>query len=438
MALPRTALPAGYRWRTLTSADRRLATELDAWAFPSAHSPDDLDSTPSPLTWERTVGVEADGADDLVAFHASYPFARFPVPGAELPTAGLTWVGVHPQHRRRGLLSAMIDLHLARCVERGEPLSALFAAEAAIYGRFGYGHAANDLRLDVPRGAALRDVPGAEQHTVRVEVASRERHGEIVDRLHRAAGAAPAGVPGLNRPGWVTRETEELQAVLWHDAPLHRGGREARRIMIVELDGEPRGYVTFRRSLAWEPTGPRGQVSTGEVVALDAAAARALWGALLDLDLTNEVSPFVLPVDDVITQLLVNLRAAAPRTPDNLWVRLVDVAAALAGRRYAADVDVTLAVTDSRLPANAGVYHLRAEAFGPATVDRLDGSDRLDGQTTADLSLDVRELGAAYLGGTSLATLAAAGLVTVHRPEALPRASAAFGWPVAPGASWVF
>jgi predicted acetyltransferase len=347
-------------------------------------------------------------------------------------------VGVHPQHRRRGLLTAMIDLHLARSAERGEALSALFAAEAAIYGRFGYGHAADDLRLEIPRGAALRDVPGAERHTVRIEVASRERHGKLVDRLHRAAGAAPTGVPGINRPGWVTRETEELQAVHWDDSPVHRGGRESRRIMIVELDGEPRGYVTFRRTLDWEPAGPRGQVSAGEVVALDGAAARALWGALLDLDLTNEVRPFVLPVDDVVTQLLVNLRAAAPRTPDNLWVRLVDVPAALAGRQYAADVDVTLEVTDTRIPANAGVYRLQADAFGPASVERVDPEFE-----APDLTLDVRELGAAYLGGRSLAALAAAGLVTEHgrpgeRAGALARASVAFGWPIAPASSWVF
>jgi predicted acetyltransferase len=438
MDFPPIALPAGYRWRTLTSADQRLVTELDTWAFPSGRSHDDIDATPSPLTWDRAIGVEAEGSDGLVALHASYPFEHFPVPGAELPTAGLTWVGVHPQHRRRGLLTAMIDLHLARTAERGEMISALFAAESAIYGRFGYGHAADDLRLDIPRGAALRDVPGSERHTVRVEVATRAKHGALVDRLHRAAGAAPTGVPGINRPGWVTRETEELQAVLWDDAPVHRGGRESRRIIVVELDGEPRGYVTFRRSLSWEPAGPRGQVSAGEVIALDAPAARALWGALLDLDLTKEVSPFVLPVDDVVTQLLVDLRAATPRRPDNVWVRLVDVAGALAGRRYAADVDVTLAVTDTRLPANAGAYRLQAEAFGAVSVERVDPEF-----FAPELSLDVRELGAVYLGGRTLAALAAAGLVTEHpRPgeqvSALARASTAFGWPVAPGSSWVF
>jgi predicted acetyltransferase len=438
MALPRIALPAGYRWRTLTQDDQRLVTELDTWAFPTGLTHDDIDASPSPLTWERAIAIEADGVDGLVALHASYPFAHFPVPGAELPTAGLTWVGVHPQHRRRGLLTAMVDLHLARSAERGEALSALFAAEAPIYGRFGYGSAADDLRLEIPRGAALRDVPGAERHTIRVEVATREKHGALEDRLHRAVGAAPTGVPGINRPGWVTRETEELQASWWADNPIYREGRESRRIMIVELDGEPRGYVTFRRTMNWELSGPRGRVHAGEVVALDAAAARALWGALLDLDLTNEVTPFVLPVDDVITHLLVDLRAAVPRTPDNVWVRLVDVAGALAGRRYAADVDVTLAVTDTRLPANAGTYRLQADAFGPVLVERVDPEFE-----APELSLDVRELGAAYLGGRSLAALAAAGLVTEHprpgqRGGVLARASVAFGWPVAPASSWVF
>ncbi|MEK8225120.1 GNAT family N-acetyltransferase [Oerskovia sp. M15] len=144
---------------------------------------------------------------ELAAIYASYPFSAFPVPGGTLPVSGLTWVGVHPQHRRRGILSAMIDVHFEQAEAAGEPVSALFAAEAAIYGRFGYGQAAQDLRLTIPRGAALRDVPGADEHTVRIEKADRARHGDLVDTLHRAAGADPTGHgSGINRPGWVTRD----------------------------------------------------------------------------------------------------------------------------------------------------------------------------------------------------------------------------------------
>lgn len=438
-------LPDGYELVPLSASDLRDVLELDTTTFPSPVEVDELVDLPFPLTWERTLGVTVEHEDDdappvdgarpvrreLVGMHASYPFARFPVPGATAPVAGLTWVGVHPGHRRRGILSAMIDTHLARCRERREPVSALFAAEAAIYGRFGYGKAADDVRLTVPRGAALRDVPGAERHTVRIERADRERHGALVAALHEQAGADPTGQgAGINRPGWATRETSELQATFWDDAKVWRKDREPTRIAIVELDGEPRGYARFHRKLSWEVTGPRGPVSTGEVVALDAAAARALWGVLTDLDLTHEVTPFMLPVDDVVTSLLVDPRSASPRLADNLWVRVVDVPAALTARRYAADVDVVLHVTDGRLPHNAGRWRLRAGAFGDATAERTEDA--------ADLSLDVRELGAAYLGGTSLAALGAAGLVTEHSPGALARAGAAFGWPVAPVCSWVF
>jgi predicted acetyltransferase len=216
----------------------------------------------------------------------------------------------------------------------------------------------------------------------------------------------------------------------WADPPMFRNGRESRRILVVERDGEPRGYAMFRRKMDYAPTGPRGTVSATEVVALDAAAARALWGVLTDLDLSHEVKPFILPVDDTLTQLLVDPRAAEPHVTDNVWVRVVDVPTALAGRRYAADVDVVLGVRDARLPDNTGSWRLRASAFGEATCEPTDAA--------ADIELDVRELGGAYLGGVSLATLAGAGLVAERTPGTLASTSAAFGWPVAPVCSWVF
>ncbi|WP_277212504.1 GNAT family N-acetyltransferase [Isoptericola croceus] len=428
--------PTGYRFRQLTAEDRRAVTHVDSWAFPSPSDPDEAEKGPSPLTWERAVGVEADGekapGSELAAMHASYPFAHFPVPGGTLPTAGLTWVGVHPQHRRRGLATAMIDLHLARCRERGEPLSALFAAEYPIYGRFGYGKAADDARLTIPRGARLRDVPGAAEHTVRIEHIDRDRHGALVDTVHRAAGESPGGL-GVNRPGWATRESPELQAAWWHDPTAFRGGQESRRVVVVERDGEPRAYALLRRKLDWTHSGTDGTVNVLEAVALDAAASRALWGVLLDLDLMTETKPFILAPDDPLLSLLENPRAAGQRRVDNVWVRLVDVPTALAGRQYAARIDTTLAVADARLTDNAGVWRLRAEPFGAATCERSDVPP-----SDADLALDVRELGAAYLGGTSLAGLAAAGRVDELTPGALAAASTAFGWPVAPLCSWVF
>ncbi len=321
----------------------------------------------------------------------------------------------------------MVDAHFERSLGRGEPVSALFAAEAAIYGRFGYGCAADDLRLTVRRGARLRPVAGSDDLTVRFATVDPAVHGDLVDGLHRAAGAG--------RPGWMTRDSAQLRANRVADPPSWREGGEALRIATVHApDGTPRGYALIRRKEKWSDAGPEYTVSVRELVALDAAASHRLWSFVLDLDLTQEVTSGMLALDDPLTQLLVDRRAALPKLSDNLWVRLLDLPAALAARRYAAELDVVLEVTDSRLPVNAGRWRLATTQASDdgwaAEVTRTDAR--------ADLALDVRELGAAYLGGRSLAALAAAGLVTQLRPGAAQAAATAFSSPRAPVCSWVF
>jgi len=416
---PMTSLPDGYRAVDLTPERLLDVLTVDTWAFPSGVDESKLAELPSSLSWDRTRGVEApDG--ELVAMHSSFPFRAFPVPGARTAVSGLTWVGVHPGHRRRGLLRFMIEQHFAKSLERGEAVSALWAAEAAIYGRFGYGMASTDLRLTIPRGAALRDVPGAADLRVRIAKLDPERHDDVIHAVHAR----------VDRPGWVTRETPEHRRSFLADPEFFRDGAESLRLALVEdADGSPRGYALFRRKEGWVFEGPRGVVRVREVVAQDAATARALWGVLTDLDLMAKLEVDAVAVDDPIWHLLVDPRATNALLGDNLWVRVLDVPAALSARRYQAPVDVVLEVTDAMVPANAGRWRV---VGGPdhATVTRT--------VDEADLALDVRELGTAYLGGVSLAALAGAGLVTELRPGTLHGAAVGFGWPVAPGCSFVW
>jgi predicted acetyltransferase len=394
--------------------------DVDSWAFPSPHVLDDQVEWPSPLAWDRTYGVEdATQPERLAAFHASYAFANTPVPGARLSIAGLTWVCVHPQFRRQGLLRTMMIAHFAHCLERGEAVSMLYAAEPIIYGRFGYGLAARQVTLTIPRGAALRPVDTAGL-TVRIEHFDFQAHGALVARLHGA----------VDRPGWVTRPTEAHQRSFLSEVPGRKGDFETLRIIVVERDGSPVGYALFRRKFAWGSGGPSGTVRVVEVVAEEPAIAYVVWSRLVDFDLTTEIVTPQLAPDDPLMSMLVDYRAARPVTQDNVWVRLVDVGAALAGRRYQTAVDVVLDVTDAVLPQNAGRWLVRADAAREPQVTRTD--------RPADLVLDVRELGAVYLGGISLSELAAAGLVTELTPGSLVSASVAFGWHRAPVANWVF
>lgn len=421
--------PDGYRTIEVPEARREEVLAVDRLAFAFSADPEVDAVVPVTLDWSRTVALEqVDGT--LAAVHASYPFT-LAVPGSTVPCAGLTWVGVRPDHRRRGLLSSMISTHFARSLARREPVSALFAAEAGIYGRFGYGSAADDLRLTLARRTALRDVAGSAGLALRLESADAAAHVEVVHAVHGAAGAG--------RPGWIERTTDLLRARQLADPRAWRDGAEELRIVTVRDAGRVRGYALFRRKDDWTAGGPAGKVRVAELAALDAAATHRLWSFLLDLDLTATVESPRLAVDDALMHLLADARAAVPQVSDNLWVRLLDVPVALAARRYAAPVDVVLEVTDALLPANAGRWRVRTGPAGPAPDDGFGHPAQV--RTTsdpADLTLDVRELGAAYLGGRSLAAVATAGLVVEHRPGALLGASSAFGWPVAPLCSWVF
>jgi predicted acetyltransferase len=422
-------IPEPYRLEPLSIDRLDDVLRLDTWAFPTEQTPEALRELPSSLTWSRVFGVgrPADGTA-LAGIHATYPLRAYPVPGAEVACGWLTWVGVHPNHRRHGILRGMIEYHFADCLSQGEAISALTASETPIYGRFGYGLAATTLALSIPRGAALRPVPGSDALETEIVEWDAEAHGAIVAELHQAYARVPAG---LGRPGWATRETPELRTAREADPPSMRGGRESLRLLLVrDGDDAPVAFATFRRTVAWERAGAEGTVHVREAVAVTPAAAHRLWSALLDLDLTSRVRIGIVPVDDPIVTLLVDIRTALPDYQDHTWVRILDLPRALADRRYASDVDVVLDVSDGMLPANAGRWRVRANAWQTAEVARTDAEP--------DLVLDIRELGAAHLGSTSLAALAQAGLIETRTPDRLASAAAAWSWPVAAGANWIF
>ncbi|MFD1504548.1 GNAT family N-acetyltransferase [Georgenia yuyongxinii] len=417
-------LPAGYRLAELDdTGDREALLDIDRWAFADFTEPEDEAVWRWPLEPGRSVGIW-DGRGDvprLVAAHSSYAFT-LPVPGGQrVPTAGLTWVSVHPGHRRRGLARAMVVAHLHRSIARGEIVSALNAAEAGIYGRYGYGIATHHVHMTLPRRADLREVPGSDDLVVELESADPDRHTTLLQEVHAA----------VDRPGWITRDTPVLRRRPLLDRPSERRGAEALRIAVVcTAAGEPRGYAIFRRHSSWSAAhDPLGVVKVREAVALDAAAARALWGTLADLDLMSSVETGELATDDALRGLVVDHRAARAVEHDGVWLRLLDVPAALSARHYQAPVDVVLEVRDTVLPGNSGRWHLRGGPDVATVVPATRG---------ADVALDVADLAAVYLGGTSLGALALAGRAREITPGTLAAASAAFGWPVAPAMSWGF
>jgi predicted acetyltransferase len=374
----------------------------------------------------------------LAAFDGGTPIGiagafsfRLSVPGSELlPAAGVTWVSVLPTYRRRGVLSSIMRRQLADVRGRGEPLAVLWASEAAIYSRFGYGRASWHLRF------VFRHGEGALAATAVADRGLVLRLADPSAALAELAKVYDSVLPG--RPGLFVRNEAWWQRIIY-DPPEHRQGASPVRCLLAEDESGPRGYALYSalRPPDHEPFLPATVLTVRELMAVDPVASAALWTDLLSRDLTSELHAWERPVDDPLLYQLADGRRARPQPSDGLWVRIIDVPGALTGRRYSGPVDVVIEVRDDILSANAGRWRLTTAA-GPGDAGRGLAASCVRVTSAADLVLGVTQLGAAYLGGTRLGTLAEAGLVTELRPGAVRQLSAAMSWDPAPWCPTVF
>ncbi|MFF3684727.1 GNAT family N-acetyltransferase [Streptomyces sp. NPDC002187] len=360
---------------------------------------------------DRSIGAW-DG-EECVGTAGAFTFAVSVPGGAFVPAAGVTMVSVAATHRRRGVLASMMRRQLDDVRGWDEPLAVLTASEPEIYGRFGYGIATHQLSLEIDSSRVrIAAPPGADD--VRLRFAPVAESAEACEAVYlRTVGSRPGML--ARRPGW-----ERLPLL---DPPGEREGASPMQCVLAERDGEVVGYVRFHNKPHWDLSGPAGSIVVRHLDALDPAAYAALWRFVCEIDLTSTVRSRNRPVDDPLLHLVTDIRRCGTVVRDALHVRLVELGAALEARTYRTPVDVVFDVRDDFCPWNEGRWRLSGDSKG-ASCKRTDGN--------ADLALSVRELGAAYLGGVSLTSLAGAGRVRELREGALAEASMAFGSDVAP------
>lgn len=362
---------------------------------------------------ERERTVAAWDGPELVGTAGAFSF-RMTVPGGGLVgVPGVTMVSVQPTHRRRGVLTAMMRSQLDDFRDRGEPFAVLTASEPVIYGRFGYGVASRQMRAVIDTGRVVMHAPPGVE-------AVRMRLVSPADAVAECEAVYAANVP--SRPGWLARQPGwEREPLL--DPPSERKGAGPLLCVLAEVDGEVRGYARYATVPEWSHAGPDGSVKLHDVQALDPVTYAALWRYLAGIDLMSEIVFWNRPVDDPLLHLVSDVRRCGIAWRDGLHLRVVDVPAALSARTYAGPVDTVLEVEDAFCPWNSGRWRLSGDAKGASCERTTDAPE---------VSLAVRELGAAYLGGPSLLSMAGAGLVREHRQGATAALSAAFRSDVEP------
>jgi predicted acetyltransferase len=366
------------------------------------------------LPFERMHAVLDDGA--IVAGAGAFP-VELTVPGGPLRCAGVTVVGVLPSHRRRGLLTRMMHVQLEDARERGEPIAALWASEETIYGRYGYGLASLETNLKVQREwARLRhDLP---QRAGQLRLVDHDEAIRVFPRIYDRVRRDSVGFLSRTREWW---EHKPLQ-----DRPERRFGAGPLNRAVLERNGRPVGYALYRIVQESTPGEWKRNVRVTEAIGLDGDATRDVWRFLFEIDWTSEIHAQLLPLDHPLQLLVARINKLRLEIGDALWLRLVDVGAALAARRYAGDGRASIEVTsDPQFPDNVGTW----------TVD--DGAIRRS-RRRPDVRLDVQALGSAYLGGFSFARLGDAGRAEEASRGGLARADALFRTDAAPWCPEIF
>ncbi|WP_157695109.1 GNAT family N-acetyltransferase [Nakamurella panacisegetis] len=403
--------------RTITEDE--LPAFSAAWGLGFLHPTEDAEAdakarrggTVLDRTWAGFDG------DRIVATTRSFPVALTVPGGAAVDVSAITSVSTLSTHRRRGLATRLMTADLGAARARGEVAAVLHASEWGIYGRFGFGPASSECTLVVDAAAQLREpVAGS------AELVDRDTARALLPEIYAGYLAATSGE--ISRNDWAFDLSLGILRL-----PSRDRVKPGFHVIVRDVEGRAVGFCRYEVEDRWEQSRARHLVSSSLFVAVNDTGTALLWQHLLSLDLVAEIRVEVRPVDDPLPYLVTDGRQVRRHEPiDSLWLRLLDVPAALSARRYRTSGRLMLEVAD-RLGYGAGRFVLSV-ADGAATCEPTD--------EPADLTMDISTLSSLYLGGVGAKTLHRAGLIEVGDPALADVADTMFGWGTAPSCTTMF
>lgn len=343
---------------------------------------------------DRTVAAFDDG--DIIGTGGAFSFDLTVPGGGTAGMGGTTILTVQPTHRRRGVLTAMMEYHLDEVASRGEPIAGLWASESSIYGRFGYGQATARYGVEMDTRTVVLKSPDP---TGRVRLVDAETAEPVMRGVYEQARTKKAGMLSRTDAWWRLRRMRDDESI--------RGGKSARRYAIYEEDGESLGYATYRQKQKWEDF-PEGEIHVNEMITNSPSAHRGLWGYLTNIDLFPKLEWWNSPVDDPLPFDVIDPRRVERKLADGLWIRLLDIPVALESRAYGVDGTLLIGVDDPFRPDNTGIYSLTVES-GEAKCGRVE-------EVEPDVECGVDVLGHLYLGGGDAYGMAHAGRIRGDGP----------------------
>ncbi len=383
--------------------DGRRFSETVSACFGGLSTEEDAEHRTKVLPMERALAA-FDG-DEMVGATGAFEF-DLTIPGGQIPAGGVTMTGVLPSHRRQGILSAMMRQQLEDIHAWGEPVAILWASEGAIYGRYGYGLAVPEISIELERDRAAFKTPI--EPSGRVRLMQRKDAAKVMSEIYDRAR--------VEIPGMLTRSTDWWEA---HTFAEHDESKEPPVFYaVLELDGSAGAYAAYKVHSEWNLDGMSvGWLEVIEEVSTSPEAVTQMWRFLLGIDLIKTIKAPHLPLDHPLQHLLAESRRLRMGVKDAVWLRIIDVEAALTRRSYASADSLVFEVEDELCPWNSGRWELDTSGDN-ALIERTDAD--------ADLKIAPNDLGSVYLGGSTFGALLRSGSIHELKAGAAWRADGMF------------
>ncbi len=325
--------------------------------------------------------------------------------GRAMKLAGVSTIGTQPEYRRQGLVRRIHTQAFQDMRDAGQPMAALWASQAAIYQRYGYAMTTVNRRYAIDAvDIRFHDGDAGSWPVRRIELDSAYDvlKGIYIDYiaerscyLHRAKAL------------WLQNALEPVAA----DGPIWVA-------VCYDDQNQPQGYVVYTLRAGKVDHPARGQgLAIRDLAWLHPHAYRSLWRFIASHDLVGRVTWGNAPLDDPAPELFMEPRLLGAEDREGAWFRVIDAAAALAGRGYEGDGELSIEIAaDPLTPWNDGIWRLQT------------GSDGAHAEATnaaADIRLPVKSLASLLTGFRTARELANWGLLE-GSTEAVARADAVF------------
>ena len=334
----------------------------------------------------------------MVSTFSTIPFTMRAL-GKAVPMGGISAVGTIPEYRRRGLLRKTMTQALANMRDAGQPMTALWASQAAIYQRYQFAMTAvlRSYRVDTVN-IAFHDGDGGSCTVERIAI---EGDFDTIKQLYIAFVADRMGYLHRSRPLWQMGVLAEND----NDGPVYVA-------VATDSNGIPAGYViyTVRAGRVAHPARSQ-ELRIRDLVWLNLDAYRSLWRFIASHDLVGAVLWQRAPADDPAVELFAEPRLLDARDNEGAWFRIVDLAGALAARGYSGDGTLRIGIPDDDLtPWNQGTWQLEVRD-GAATINKT--------TEAPDIVASIKSLTSLYTGFRSARMLASWGLITASQQAAM-------------------